>query len=131
MAVTPTGAERRGTARFILDRQVMVSFKGAGPERWTEADAAIVDVSHGGMAVRCDRVPDPRQRVMVGFLWRGHGLCAATGRAIHFDGFGGFGVEFGRTNVMFKDFLKSLELLTDGDRREHLAQVRDAQIWIE
>ncbi len=127
----PSTSERRGAARLILDHQVTVSFKGPGSARWTEADASLVDISDGGMAVHCDRVPDPRQRVMVGFLWRGHGLCAASGRAIHFGSFGGFGVEFERTNFMFKDFLKTLALLSPSERQTRMGEIRDAQVWIE
>ena len=121
--------ERRGNERVPLDIQVTVHFKGG--TRWTETDAALVDLSPHGMFVRTDRNPSDGHRILLGILHGELGLCAAWGRAIRFDGWGGFGVRFGRTNDPLLAFIRQLSLLSPSGRSDALTEPIDARIWIE
>jgi hypothetical protein len=122
--------ERRDRERLPLGVQVLLTFN-SGPSRWTETDAAVVDISPDGMFVRCDRVPDLGQRVLVGFMdERGH-LCAAAGRMVRFDGWGGFGVRFDSVNESLAEFIRALQLATPAGRAGVIASARDVRVWIE
>lgn len=121
--------ERRGNERVPLDIQVTVHFKGG--TRWTETDAALVDLSAHGMFVRTDRNPTGGHRILLGILHEELGLCAAWGRAIRFDGWGGFGVRFGRTNAPLLSFIRRMSLLSPSGRSDALTTPIDARIWIE
>ena len=121
--------ERRGNQRVPLDIQVTMHFNGAA--RWTETDAALIDLSAHGMFVRTDRNPSPGHRILLGIINEELGLCAAWGRAVRFDGWGGFGVRFGRTNDPLLAFIRQLGLLSPSGRTDALTAPIDARIWIE
>jgi hypothetical protein len=126
-----TGArERRNHARILLAGQITVHFKG-GEIRWTETDATLVDLSNGGMFIRCDRMPRPGQRILVGLMHDDRGLGAAWGKAVRVDGWGGFGVEFDRTNERMDELVGEIALSSPGTRGEEFAGTVDGRIWIE
>lgn len=120
---------RRNAVRVPFGIQVTVSFKGT--ELWTEADAALIEISASGMQVRCDRRPRGDQTVMIGFLWHGHGLCAAVGTPVRYERWGSFGVCFTRINYTLRSLLTHLEEASDRERSQVFADIADAQVWIE
>lgn len=128
LAVHPI--ERRNDERHPVGLQVTITFHGSG-FRWTETDAELGDLSTSGMFVRCDRVPNDGDRVLVGFLLPDGSLCAAAGRPVRFDGWGGFGVRFESVNSALTDFLRDLDLVGPGRRAQMVAALRDARVWIE
>lgn len=128
LAVHPI--ERRRTERHTVGLQVTITFNRGG-YRWTETDAALIDMSATGMFVRCDRVPQDDARILLGFLLPDGSLCAAAGRPVRFDGWGGFGVRFESANQSLVEFLRDLELVDPGRRALMVAEARDARIWIE
>jgi hypothetical protein len=76
-------------------------------------------------------VPRADQAVMLGFLWQGHGLCAAVGTPVRYDDWGRFGVSFTRINYTLRTLLEALGDAGEGERSAILADLADAQIWIE
>lgn len=128
LAVHPI--DRRRDERQQLGLQVTVTFTTDG-YRWTETDAEVLDVSSTGMFARCDRVPREGHRVLVGFMLPDGNLCAAAGRPVRFDGWGGFGVRFESANQPLLDFLRDLERVDPRERAQLVAGARDARVWIE
>jgi hypothetical protein len=122
--------ERRNHERILLAGQITVHFKDK-EIRWTETDATLVDLSSGGMFIRCDRMPRQGQRVLIGLMHEDRGLCAAWGKAVRVDGWGGFGVEFNRTNDRLTELVGELQLASPQNRGEQFAGAVDARIWIE
>ena len=110
--------------------QITVHFT-YGQLRWTETDSVLVDLSSRGMFIRCDRVPGEGQPVLVGLLHKQRGLCAAWGRTVRFDGMGGFGVHFKRTNNPLSEFIGELAEVADDERGGVMARALDARVWID
>ncbi len=123
-------AERRTAERILLDLPVTMSFN-AGGVRWTETDAALVDVSPSGMFIRCDRQPGDDNRILIGLLHPRFGLCAAAGKLARCDGWGGFGVQFERCNDALLRLVDELGRLAPGQRSSATAGHLEARVWIE
>ena len=128
--VTSLVDERRRSQRISLDVPVTVSFNVDGA-RWTETDAALIDLSRQGMRVRCDRQPGDGHRILVGILHPTHGLCAASGRLVRLDGSGSFGVRFERANDGLARFVAALAADDTSPVTSVYASGIDARVWIE
>jgi hypothetical protein len=122
--------ERRLRERVGIGREITVSFTD-GAARWTETDAVLVDLSPRGAFVRADRVPGHGQRTLFGMVDAQGGLCAAAGRVVRFDGYGGFGVRFGCVNALLGGVLQELSLVTSQRREPTLNRLSDLRMWIE
>ena len=117
--------DRRSAERVVVDLPITMSVH-RGSRAWTETDAEIVDLSHGGMFVRCDRVPSGGGRILVCINSETKGLCAATGDSVRIDERGGFGVQFKRINAAMTDLLNERR-----DKQGFGKDVPDAQIWVD
>jgi hypothetical protein len=130
MQAVSVAHERRSLERVPVELGATLVFHD-GMSRWTETDAALVDLSGRGMFVRCDRVPGMSRQVVVRLAASGRGMCAAAGRPVRFDGWGGFAVRFERVNRPLTELVAGLARLGPGARAAALAAVMDVQIWIE
>jgi hypothetical protein len=130
MQAVAVSRDRRAFQRIPCGLSATLTFHD-GMSRWTETDAALVDLSGRGMFVRCDRIPGRGRHVVLRLAARGRGLCAAAGRPVRFDGWGGFAVGFERVNRPLDELVGELALLSPGHRAEALGAVLDLQIWIE
>ncbi len=117
--------DRRAAERLVVDMPITMSIH-RGSRAWTETDAEIVDLSAGGMFVRCDRVPAGGGRILVCINSSSKGLCAATGDSVRIDERGGFGVQFKRVNAAMMDLLNERR-----DKAAFLQDVPDAQVWVD
>ena len=122
--------ERRQRERVGIDRAITVSFT-EGLARWTETDAVLVDLSPRGAFIRADRVPNHGQRALFGMVHCHGGLCAAAGRIVRFDGWGGFGVQFRCVNTILARVVHTLSLLGPQQRPTALHQLKDLRMWLE
>ncbi len=74
---------------------------------WVETDASLVDLSHDGMLVACDRLPKTSQRVFLVIEHKQLGECIALGSPVrHSDS--GFGVHFEHANDLMHELIKFL-----------------------
>src|SRR5690606_10820258 len=109
--------------------RMIVHFKG-GDVRWEEVDATLVDVSRQGMLVRCERQPQEGERVLVGMVYRAHGLCAAWGRTVRLDE-RGFGIALRRSDERWNTLIDDLFSLSPARRSQYLAGHATGRLWVE
>lgn len=98
--------------------------------RWAELDATLVNVSRGGMLVRCERVPHPSDRVLVGMIYRAHGLCAAWGRAVRASD-GRFAIALRRSDERWASLIDELVTMSPTERTQRLASGTSGRLWVE
>ncbi len=121
------GRDKRAAIRIPVRSRCLVTFDDNGLI-WTEADAAIQDLSRDGMFVRCDRVPTAEQEIALRFSLDRYGTCAANGRAVRAAG--GFGVQFTSVNYTLIELMKEMRILGPLHVRQVLRTIRDARITV-
>ena len=121
------GRDKRATIRVPVRRRCLVTFDDNGLI-WTEADAAIINLSRDGMFVRCDRVPGADQEIALRFSLDRYGTCAANGHAVRADG--GFGVRFATVNYTLAELMNEMRILGPIHVRSVLSEITDARITV-
>ncbi len=98
-------SERRAGERLALYVPVVLQF--GVDVLWLETDALLVDLSHSGMQVACDRLPLGEQHVFLALQHGVLGECTALGAPARYTN-RGFAVQFQWKNTRMRQLIAAL-----------------------